>query len=151
MRGVPMERRAMSKRALKRRSKAVVPALGITGLFLSLASGATASTGEATTNLTATSQPHELFLAEEEIFDSSLSTFYTFEKENAGANSLAQNLKLAAGCGAGCGCTCGCACAGVSCGSQPTWTPPAQPTWTTKPQHSRPPRPHGQRRLKQKK
>ena len=42
MRGVPMERRAMSKRALKRRSKAVVPALGITGLFLSLASGATA-------------------------------------------------------------------------------------------------------------
>src|SRR5262249_37040465 len=144
---VPMERCAMSRRALKRRSKAVVPALGITGLFLSLASGATASTGEATTNLTATSQPHELFLAEEESFDRSLSTFYTFEKENAGANSLAQNLKLAAGCGTGCGC----ACAGVSCGSQPTWTPPAQPTRTAKPQHSRPPRPHGQRRLKQKK
>jgi len=137
---------------LKRRSKAVVPALGITGLFLSLASGATASTGEATTNLTATSQPHELFLAEEEVFDSSLSTFYTFDKENAGANSLAQNLKLATGCGAGCGCSCGCACAGVSCGGQPTWTPPAQPTWTAKPRHSpRPPHPHGQRRLKEKK
>jgi hypothetical protein len=73
----------------KRRSKAVVPALG--GLFLSLAGGATASTGEATTNLPATPQPHELFLAEEEIFDGSLSTFYTFDKENAGANSLAQH------------------------------------------------------------
>src|SRR6516164_8292635 len=47
-----MEHCAMSKRALKkskRRTKAVVPALGITGLFLSLASGATASADEATT------------------------------------------------------------------------------------------------------
>src|SRR6516165_11969622 len=104
----------MSKRALKegkRRSKAVIPALGITGLSLSLASGATASTGEATTTV---QQPHELFLGEEEIFDTSLSTFYTFDKENVGANSLAQGLKLAAhgGCG-GCGCGghgggCGC-------------------------------------------
>ena len=101
----------MSKRALKkskRRTKAVVPALGITGLFLSLASGATASTGETTTNLPATSQPHELFLGEEEIFDTSLSTFYVFDKENAGANSLAQDLKLAFGCGGCCGCP-GCA------------------------------------------
>ena len=65
----------MSKRALKkskrRRSRAVVPALGITGLSLSLASGATASTGEAT-GVPSTSQPHELFLGEEEVFDSSL-------------------------------------------------------------------------------
>ena len=71
----------MSKRALKkgkRRSQAVIPALGITGLSLSLAGGATASTGEAST-----SQPHELFLGEEEIFDTSLSTFYTFDKETA--------------------------------------------------------------------
>ena len=90
----------MSKRALKskRRSKAV-PVLGITGLSLSLTSGATASTGEATTTV---QQPHELFLGEEEIFDTSLSTFYTFDKENVGANSLAQGLKLARGCG-GCG------------------------------------------------
>jgi hypothetical protein len=143
----------MSKRALKKsrhRSKAVVPALGITGLFLSLASGAPASTGEATTNLPATSQPHELFLAEEEIFDGSLSTFYTFDKEYAGANSLVQDLKLAAGCGAGCGCSCGCACARVSCGGQSTWAPPAQPTWTAQPRPPRPPQPHGQRRLKEK-
>src|SRR6516225_4848938 len=108
----------MSKRALKskRRSKAV-PVLGITGLSLSLASGATASTGEATTTV---QQPHELFLGEEEIFDTSLSTFYTFDKENVGANSLAQGLKLARGCG-GCGCGghgggCGCGGHGGGCG-----------------------------------
>jgi hypothetical protein len=95
----------MSKRSSKkskRRSKAVVPALGITGLSLSLASGATASTG-GVTDVPSTSQPHELFLGEEEIFDGSLSTFYTFDKENAGANSLAQDLKLARGGGCGCG------------------------------------------------
>jgi hypothetical protein len=51
---------------------------------------------------------HELFLGEEEIFDTSLSTFYVFDKENAGANSLAQDLKLAFGCGGCCGCP-GCA------------------------------------------
>src|SRR5499425_190656 len=119
--------RAMSKRALKkgkRRSQAVIPALGITGLSLSLAGGATASTGEAST-----SQPHELFLGEEEIFDTSLSTFYTFDKENGEQTSLAQGLKLArggggcgcgghGGCGGGCavhaGCG-GCARAGIGC------------------------------------
>ena len=91
----------MSKRALKkgkRRSQAVIPALGITGLSLSLAGGATASTGEAST-----SQPHELFLGEEEIFDTSLSTFFTFDKENGGQTSPAQQLKLARGGGCGCG------------------------------------------------
>jgi hypothetical protein len=67
----------MSKRSSKkskRRSKAL-PALGFAGVSLSMAGGATASTGDATTDLPATSQPHQLFLGEEEIFDSSLSTF----------------------------------------------------------------------------
>src|SRR5215467_11814328 len=106
----------MSKRALKkgkRRSKAVIPALGITGLSLSLAGGATASTGEAST-----SQPHELFLGEEEIFDTSLSTFYTFDKENGEQTSLGQMLKLARGGGCG-GCGgrgCGGGCAARGCG-----------------------------------
>jgi hypothetical protein len=115
----------MSKRALKknkRRSK-TVPALGITGLSLSLASGAIASTGEATT--TVGSQPHEIFLGEEEVFDTSLSTFYTFDKENGEQTSLAQHLKLAAhgggcgggGCGHGCGGGGGCGhgCGGGGC------------------------------------
>src|SRR6516164_591865 len=107
---------AMSKRALKkgkRRSQAVIPALGITGLSLSLAGGATASTGEAST-----SQPHELFLGEEEIFDTSLSTFFTFDKENGGQTSPAQQLKLARGGGGGCaarGCGGGGGCAARGC------------------------------------
>ena len=97
----------MSKRTLKkskRRSKAV-PALGMAGLSLSLASGATASTGEAT-DVPSTTQPHEIFLGEEEVFDTSLSTFFTFDKENGEQTSHAQDLKLAkggGGCGGGCG------------------------------------------------
>ena len=107
----------MSKRALKkgkRRSQAVIPALGITGLSLSLAGGATASTGEAST-----SQPHELFLGEEEIFDTSLSTFYTFDKENGEQTSLGQMLKLArgGGCG-GCGGCGGRGCGGGGCAAR---------------------------------
>ena len=105
-----------SSKKSKRRSKAL-PALGLTGLSLSLASGATASTGE-TPTVGSTAQPHEIFLGEEEMFDSSLSTFYTFDKENGAQTSLAQQVKLAAG---GCG-RCGggggggaCARAGVSC------------------------------------
>jgi hypothetical protein len=104
----------MSKRSpkkSKRRNKAA-PALGITGLSLSLASGAIASTGQAV-DVPSTSQPPEFFLGEEEIFDTSLSTFFTFDKENAGETSPAQMLKLAkGGCGGGCGCGhgggCGC-------------------------------------------
>src|SRR5215469_15215398 len=108
---------AMSKRALKtkRRSKAVLPALGLTGLSLSLASGATASTGEETTNLPSTSQPHEIFLGGQEISDDSLSTFYVFDKENAAQPKLGE--KVAWGCrGCGCrGCRCGCRCGWRGC------------------------------------
>src|SRR5215467_1381846 len=97
------ELRHMSKsssKKSKRRSKAVVPALGITGLSLSLASGATASIGEATT-VGSTTQPQEIFLGEEEVFDTSLSTFFTFDKENGEQTSHAQDLKLAKGGGCG--------------------------------------------------
>jgi hypothetical protein len=105
----------MSKRSpkkSKRRSKAL-PALGFAGVSLSMASGACASTTEASANTppTSQSQSHEIFLGDEEIFDGSLSTFFTFDKENAGQASLAQQLKFARGCG-GCGCGhgggCGC-------------------------------------------
>jgi hypothetical protein len=96
----------MSKRSSKskRRSKAL-PALGFAGVSLSMASGACASTTGASANTppTSQSQSHEIFLGDEEIFDSSLSTFFTFDKENAGQASLAQQLKLARG-GGGCGC-----------------------------------------------
>jgi hypothetical protein len=97
----------MSKRSSKskRRSKAL-PALGFAGVSLSMASGACASTTGASANTPPTSQAqsHEIFLGDEEIFDSSLSTFFTFDKENAGQASLAQQLKLARGGGGGCGC-----------------------------------------------
>jgi hypothetical protein len=109
-----MSKRTLKKKKNKRRSKAVIPALGITGLSLSLASGATASTGEAADALL-TSQPHQLFLGEEEIFDTSLSTFFTFDKENGEQTSHAQDLKLAKG-GGGCGGCGGCGGKGGGCG-----------------------------------
>jgi hypothetical protein len=96
----------MSKRSSKskRRSKAL-PALGFAGVSLSMAGGACASTSAAMANTppTSQSQNHEIFVGDEEIFDVSLSTFYTFDKENAGQTSLAQQLKLARGGGCGCG------------------------------------------------
>ena len=113
----------MSKRSLKskRRSKAL-PALSFAGASLSMASGACASTSEASANTppTSQSQNQEIFLGEEEIFDVSLSTFYVFDKENGGASPLAQHLKLArggcGGCGHGGGCGCGGHGGGCGCG-----------------------------------
>jgi hypothetical protein len=77
-----------------------------------MASGACASTSEASANTPPPSQNHEIFLGEEEISDVSLATFYVSDKENDGPSPLSQKLRLAAGCGAGCGCSCGCACGG---------------------------------------
>jgi len=111
----------MSKRSskIKRRSKAL-PALGFAGVSLSMASGACASTGEASANTppTSQSQSHEIFLGEEEISDVSLATFYVFDKENTGQPPLDQLLRLARGCGGGgCGCGgCGHGCGGGGCG-----------------------------------
>jgi hypothetical protein len=118
---------AMPKRSSrrKRRSKAL-PALGF-GVSLTMASGACASTSEASANTPAPSQNHEIFLGEEEISDVSLATFYVFDKENAGPPPLSQKLRLAAGCGAGCGC--GCACTSGCVQPQPPQSPHAtQPT-----------------------
>ena len=96
----------MSKRSSKskRRSKAL-PALGFAGVSLSMASGACASTTEASANTppTSQSQSHEIFLADEEIFDVSLATFYVFDRENTGTPPLAQQLRFARGGGCGCG------------------------------------------------
>src|SRR6516164_6188455 len=87
----------------KRRRKTVTAALGVAGA-LSLASGASASLaptgGDTPTQISA-----PVFLAEEEVSDVSLSTFYVFDRENAPR----PGLQLAArGCGRGCGCR-GCA------------------------------------------
>ena len=94
----------MSRRSLinERRSTAL-SSLGIAGVSLALASGVSASSSEATTNVPSTSQSREIFLGEEEISDVSLATFYVFDKENAGAPPPAQKVRLAR-CGRGCGC-----------------------------------------------
>src|SRR5690348_4170473 len=89
-----------------RRRKAITVALGVAGA-LSLATGASAAaapTGDIPAQKTAS-----VMLAEEEISDVSLSTFYVFDRENAPRSGL----QLAArGCGHGCGHGCaarGCA------------------------------------------
>jgi hypothetical protein len=87
----------MSKRSSKskRRSKAL-PALGFAGVSLSMAGGACASTSEASANTppTSQSQNQEILLGEEEIFDTSLSTFFSFDKENGGASSKAKSSRF---------------------------------------------------------
>jgi hypothetical protein len=98
----------------KRRSKAL-PALGFAGVSLSMASGACASISEASANTPPPSQGNELFLGEEELSDVSLATFYVFDKENAGAPPLAQQLRLARGGCGGCGCGHGGGCGGGGC------------------------------------
>ena len=108
----------------KRRSKAL-PALGFAGMSLSMASGACASTSEASANTSPPSQKHEIFLGEEEISDVSLATFYVFDKENAGPPPLFQKLRLAVGGGAGCGCTCASTTGPTAC--TPTSTPSRRP------------------------
>src|SRR5277367_4778411 len=96
----------------KRRSKAV-PVLSVAGLSLSLASGA--SGGPAANMPTQKAQAsHEIVLAEEEISDVSLATFYVFDKENIG--SFQPGVQLARGGGGGGGCGCGGGGRGCGCG-----------------------------------
>ena len=111
----------MAKRSSKKRRR-TLPALGLASVSLSMASGACAVIGEANAN-TPPQQTHEIFLAEEEISDVSLGTFYVFDKEN-GSPSLgervAQRCGGCRGCGGrgcrGCGRGCGCRCGGGGCG-----------------------------------
>jgi hypothetical protein len=89
-----------SKRKLLRK---VVPTVGIAGMSLAMAGGASAATAPPTANLPSQHIPlsHEIMLGEEEISDVSLGTFYVFDKEDL-ASELGQNVQLAAH-GGGCG------------------------------------------------
>lgn len=96
----------------RKRGSKTLPALGAAGLSLALTSGAHAATdGTAldgpTLNLVVS---QEITLAEEEISDVSLSTFYVFDKETARKPQLGQQLAWR-----GCGCE-GCRCGGCRCG-----------------------------------
>jgi len=95
------------------RKKTAVTALGLAGAF-ALAGSASASI--ATNSGVPAQKTAPVMLAEEEISDVSLATFYIFDKENAGP----PGLKLAAkGCGHGCGHGgghgCGRGCGGRGC------------------------------------
>ena len=70
----------------KRRCESL-PILGVAGLSLTLASGASAATtGPALDALMGNAGvTHEITLLEEEISDVSLATFYVFDKEDSGA------------------------------------------------------------------
>jgi hypothetical protein len=104
----------------KRRSKAV-PVLGIAGVSLAAAGGASAATtGQVTDPLSQNTSPrHEVFLGEEEISDVSLSTFYVFDKENTAKTQAGEKVAWWGGCGR---CRCGCGwrgcggCGGCGCG-----------------------------------
>jgi hypothetical protein len=115
----------MSKRSSKKRRR-TLPALGLASVSLSMASGACAVIGEANAS-TPPQQTHEIFLAEEEISDVSLATFYVFNKERPSPLQLARGgcggggggCGHGGGChggGGGCGCHAGCAgCAHAGC------------------------------------
>jgi hypothetical protein len=92
--------------------KRAAPALGIAGVSLAMAGGASASTAGSAVDVPVqnTATHHELFLGEEEISDVSLSTFYVFDKENE-ATPRAGLKRAAWGCRCG-----GCRCGGCRCG-----------------------------------
>jgi len=127
---------AHAKQASKRkRRRTALPALGVAGVSLSLAGGASAATSGPAMDIPSrdTTASHEIALGDEEISDVSLATFYVFDKENAGASQLGQGLKLAAGgcrggggcrgCGGGRGCAGGCRGCGCArgCGGCGGW------------------------------
>jgi hypothetical protein len=98
-----------AKQASKRKGyRKAVPVLGAAGLSFSLASGAS---GAPAVNMPTTiptpnaGVSHEITLAEEEISDVSLATFYVFDKENSGPFRPGVQLVRGGGCGGGgCGC-----------------------------------------------
>jgi Rieske Fe-S protein len=106
------------KRASKGRGrKETIPVVGVVGMCLSMAGGASAATAVPTADARfRNTAPPQITLSEEEIADVSLATFYVFDKENTGTPRLGE--RLAATVRRGCG-TCGRgACKKGSCGGR---------------------------------
>ena len=104
-----------AKHASKRKSlRKAVPTVGIAGMSLAMAGGASAATAPATATLPSQQIPlsHEIILGDEEISDVSLGTFYVFDREGT-ASELGKDVQLAAGRGCGGG---GHGCGGHGCG-----------------------------------
>jgi uncharacterized membrane protein YsdA (DUF1294 family) len=90
---------SLTKQSAKRkRRRTAAPILGVAGLSLSLAGGAS---GAAAANIAArhADMSQEFIVAEEEVSDVSLATFYVFDKENAGPSRHSD--RLACGCWTG--------------------------------------------------
>lgn len=115
------------QQASKRKGrKEAVPVVGVVGMSLSLAGGASAATAVPAVDTPSrdTVQP-QITLSEEEIADVSLGTFFVFDKEHAGTPYLGEKVAQRCGgcrcggcrgCGRGCGCRCGGGCGGCGCG-----------------------------------
>ena len=119
------------------RKREVVPVLGLVGVSLSLAGGASAANigpvADIPTQDRVPTPGREITLSEEEISDVSLGTFYVFDKETAGTPSFGQRFaqRGCRGCGGcrgcrGCARACrGCAgcggCGGGGCGCGCCW------------------------------
>src|SRR5262249_46652401 len=88
-----------TKRVWKRKyQKEAVPVVGVVGVSLSLAGGASAATAVPAAEVPSwDTSPPQITLSEEEIADVSLGTFYVFDKENAETPRLGE--KFAPGCG----------------------------------------------------
>ena|ERR1700729_2316944 len=107
----------------RKRGTTTVPVLGAAGFSL-LAGGASAVTNGPAADLPTTPNTlpgQQVTIGDEELSDVSLSTFYVFDKENAG--NLGPNIQLARGgcrgCGGrgcrGCARGCGRGCGGCGC------------------------------------
>jgi len=120
-----------TKRGSKRKyPKEAVPVVGVVGVSLSLAGGASAATAVPAVEVPSwDTSPPQITLSEEEVADVSLGTFYVFDKENAGTPRLGEKFARGCGrcggcrcgggcrgCGRGCGCRCGGGCGGCGCG-----------------------------------
>jgi hypothetical protein len=102
---------AKAKQGFKRkRSKTALPVWAAAGVSLAMTGGASATAPA--TDLPSQDYGKRILLAEEEVFDVSLGTFYVFDKER----EFSPSVRLAArgGCG-GCGCG-GHGCGGHGCG-----------------------------------
>jgi len=108
------------RKGRKEALKEALPALGVVGMSLSLAGGASAAAVPAVdTPSRPIAQVPEITLNEEEVADVSLATFYVFDKENTATSQ--HGVQLAGrGCCGGRGCGCGgrgCrGCGGRGCG-----------------------------------
>ena len=90
---------AHSQKASKRKRRSALPALGVAGMFLSLAGGASAAAAPATdVPLQDRGSRPAFVLGEKEISDVSLATFYVYDR---GGAHLVEYLKLAKRCGRG--------------------------------------------------